>query len=45
MSGNYFMPYYRNFTYWIDKRHWKYCFLLASLAMNAQFQVQHRTLF
>jgi hypothetical protein len=25
------MPYYRNFTYYIDKRKWKYCFLLAAL--------------
>lgn len=25
------MPYHRNFIYDIDKRKWKYCFLLASL--------------
>jgi hypothetical protein len=28
------MPYYRNFTWWIDKRRWKFIFLLASLAMD-----------
>ena len=27
------MPYHRNFTYYIDKRKWKYIFLLASLAL------------
>jgi hypothetical protein len=27
------MPFHRNFTYYIDKRSWKYYFLLASLAM------------
>jgi hypothetical protein len=26
------MPFYRNFTYWIDKRRWKYYFLVATLA-------------
>ena len=25
------MPFHRNFTYYIDKRNWKYIFLLASL--------------
>ena len=25
------MPFHRNFTYYIDKRSWKYVFLLASL--------------
>ncbi len=30
------MPYFRNFTYWIDKRKWKYYFLLASLAMTRE---------
>ncbi len=25
------MPFHRNFTYYIDKRNWKYVFLLASL--------------
>jgi len=29
------MPFFRNFTYYIDKRRWKYCFLLAALAMDA----------
>gem|GEM_PF-3778124 len=28
------MPYFRNFTYHIDKRKWKYYFLLATLCMN-----------
>jgi hypothetical protein len=28
------MVYFRNFTYWIDNRRWKYCFLLAALAMD-----------
>lgn len=27
------MPFHRNFTYYIDKRNWKYYFLLASLAL------------
>ena len=27
------MPFDRNFTYYIDKRCWKYYFLLASLAL------------
>ncbi len=27
------MPFNRNFTYWIDKRKWKYIFLLASLEL------------
>ncbi len=27
------MPFHRNFTYYIDKRGWKYYFLLASLAL------------
>jgi hypothetical protein len=25
------MPYFRNFTYYIDKRRWKYCFLLEGI--------------
>jgi hypothetical protein len=29
------MPYCRNFTYWIDKRGWKYYFLMLSLALVA----------
>lgn len=28
------MPYFRNFTYWIDKRKWKYIFLLATLELS-----------
>ncbi len=28
------MTYFRNFTYWIDKRRWKYCFLLSALVMD-----------
>jgi hypothetical protein len=25
------MPFFRNFTYWIDKRNWKYYFLMVAL--------------
>jgi hypothetical protein len=25
------MPFHRNFTYWIDKRRWKYYFLMVAL--------------
>lgn len=28
------MPLYRNFSYHIDKRKWKYIFLLATLEMS-----------
>jgi hypothetical protein len=28
------MPFHRNFTYWIDKRHWKYYFLMVALEMD-----------
>ena len=28
------MPYFRNFTYWIDKRNWKYYFLMVALEMG-----------
>jgi hypothetical protein len=28
------MPFFRNFTYWIDKRNWKYYFLMVALAMG-----------
>jgi len=28
------MPFFRNFTYYIDKRKWKYIFLLASLELT-----------
>jgi hypothetical protein len=27
------MPFHRNFTYWIDKRKWKYYFLMMSLQL------------
>jgi hypothetical protein len=27
------MPLHRNFTYWIDKRKWKYYFLVVSLEL------------
>ncbi len=27
------MPLHRNFTYWIDKRKWKYYFLMVSLEL------------
>jgi hypothetical protein len=30
------MPNYRNFTYWIDKRKWKYIFLLNSLELTKE---------
>lgn len=29
------MPFHRNFTYYIDKRKWKYIFLLATLEMSS----------
>ena len=32
------MPFHRNFLYWIDKRKWKYIFLLATLELS-QFSV------
>lgn len=28
------MPLHRNFTYWIDKRRWKYIFLLSTLELS-----------
>lgn len=28
------MPFHRNFTYWIDKRKWKYVFLLTTLELS-----------
>ena len=28
------MPLHRNFTYWIDKRRWKYVFLLTMLELS-----------
>jgi hypothetical protein len=28
------MPFHRNFTYWIDKRKWKYVFLLKTLELS-----------
>jgi len=28
------MPFHRNFTYWIDKRRWKYYFLMVSLQLD-----------
>jgi len=28
------MPFCRNFTYWIDKRNWKYYFLMVALEMG-----------
>lgn len=30
------MPFFRNFTYYIDKRRWKYIFLLATLELSRQ---------
>jgi hypothetical protein len=29
------MPFFRNFTYWIDKRSWKYYFLMVALEMGS----------
>jgi hypothetical protein len=29
-----YMPLHRNFTYWIDKRQWKYVFLLKTLELS-----------
>lgn len=31
------MPFFRNFTYWIDKRRWKYYFLMVSLEPDSRF--------
>jgi hypothetical protein len=28
------MPFHRNFTYYIDKRKWKYYFLMVSLELD-----------
>lgn len=28
------MPFHRNFIYYIDKRRWKYIFLLATLELS-----------
>jgi len=28
------MSFFRNFIYWIDKRRWKYIFLLATLELS-----------
>jgi hypothetical protein len=28
------MPFHRNFIYWIDKRDWKYVFLLTTLELS-----------
>jgi hypothetical protein len=30
------MPFHRNFTYWFDKRAWKYIFLLKTLELSGQ---------
>lgn len=30
------MPFHRNFLYWIDKRKWKYIFLLATLELSVK---------
>jgi len=32
------MPLHRNFTYWNDKRKWKYYFLMVSLELEKQLQ-------
>jgi len=31
------MLFYRNFTYWIDKRKWKYYFLMVSVELISQW--------
>jgi len=31
------MSFYRNFTYWIDKRKWKYYFLMISVELISQW--------
>ncbi len=28
------MPFFRNFTYYVDKRKWKYIFLLVTLELS-----------
>ena len=33
-----FMLFHRNFTYWIDKRKWKYVFLLLTLELSSAGQ-------
>lgn len=30
------MPFHRNFIYWIDKRRWKYYFLMVSLESSPE---------
>ncbi len=30
------MPFHRNFTYYFDKRKWKYIFLLATLELSGK---------
>jgi hypothetical protein len=30
------MPFHRNFTYYIDKRKWKYIFLLSTLELSGK---------
>ena len=30
------MPFNRNFTYWIDKRKWKYYFLIIAIELEKQ---------
>ena len=32
------MLFHRNFTYFIDKRRWKYIFLLATLELSVLFK-------
>ena len=38
------MPFHRNFTYYIDKRNWKYFFLMLSLELSNGFQFLIRLL-
>lgn len=30
------MPFFRNFIYWVDKRKWKYVFLLTTLELSVR---------
>jgi len=39
------MLFHRNFTYWIDKRKWKYVFLLTTLELSGlALLYQHTTI-
>ena len=38
------MPFHRNFTYYIDKRKWKYIFLLATLELSRKKAISFKPL-